>query len=157
MSRTLGTSGSRCPTSIKSDTFMESSTIGGEMDTLGHNHAKKENTYKLEPGVTLQSKTVEEVVEKIMNDYLSDLTYDHQEVKLMSQQLSNKVLEGVKKLGFNRYKFVVSVNIGSLKEQATVHFGSRCLWNKDTDRFVTVKYSNKSLFAVSMIYGLYFD
>ncbi|GFR61734.1 Tctex1 domain-containing protein 1 [Elysia marginata] len=57
----------------------------------------------------------------------------------------------------SQYKLVCIVSIGSLKDRPAMQFGSRCLWNKATDNFVSVKYTNSSVFAVAMIYGLYFD
>ena len=118
---------------------------------------KYENTYKLSPDQPFISHEIEKAAEKILKDNLHDKYYDPIQCKTLSQLLSSRILEETKRMGYTRYKMVAIVSIGSIKERPGVQLGSRCLWNKETDNFISAKYSNKSLFAVAMVYGLYYD
>ena len=90
-------------------------------------------------------------------DNLHDKYYEAAQSKQLSQLLSCRVLEEVRRQASGNYKLVAVVSIGSVREKPGVQLGSRCLWNKETDRFITAKYSNRSLFAVAMVYGLHYD
>ena len=121
------------------------------------NGPKLENTYKLEPDNVFKLCDVETIANKVLKEKLADVTYDSEDCKDLSQSTAATILEKIKSIGFKRYKIIANVSIGSLKEKPGMQFGSRCLWNKNTDNFVSIKYSNSSIFAVAMIYGLYFD
>ncbi|XP_052237463.1 dynein light chain Tctex-type 5-like isoform X2 [Dreissena polymorpha] len=120
-------------------------------------HVKYENTYKLDPDQPFIAKDVQRVVERILADNLHDKYYEAAQCKTLSQLLSSRIVEELKRMGYSRFKIVSIVSIGSVKERPGVQLGSRCLWNKDTDNFVSAKYSNRSLFAVAMVYGLYYE
>lgn len=116
-----------------------------------------ENTYKMEPDHRFSAHEVERAAEGALKDRLEDLKYDPQTCKKLSQELAAEIMERVKLLGIKRYKFVVVVSIGSLKEKPGMNFGSRCLWNHKTDNFANVKFTNGSLFAIALIYGMYYE
>ncbi|XP_053387508.1 dynein light chain Tctex-type 5-like isoform X2 [Mercenaria mercenaria] len=118
---------------------------------------KYENTYKLEAEKNFVSLEIEKAAEKILVDYLHDKEYEPAQCKTYSQQLSSRILETIKDMGYGHFKMVCIVSIGSMKERPGMQFGSRCLWNKETDNFISAKFSNTSLFAVAMVYGLYYD
>ncbi|KAK7479121.1 hypothetical protein BaRGS_00029639 [Batillaria attramentaria] len=102
-------------------------------------------------------KLVEKCAEQVMSDMLREVTYDSNACRDMSPEVASAILEKIKQFSLQQYKLVCVVSLGSLKEKPGVQFGSRCLWNKDTDNFVSVRYSNGSVYAVAMIFGLYFD
>lgn len=106
--------------------------------------------------ISFKSHEIEHVTQQILMKYLDDKEYEASECKCFSQLISAKILEELKQMGFEHYKMVAIVSIGNMKERPGIHFGSRCLWNKNTDNFVSVKYSTTSLFAVAMVYGMYF-
>lgn len=145
---------------LKSDTasFLEVTPItAAEHSADPRRHMKYENTYKLCPDQPFIAHEVEKAAEKILRDNLHDKLYDPVQCKTLSQLLSSRILEEIKRMGYTRYKMVAIVSIGSIKERPGVQLGSRCLWNKETDNFISAKYSNRSLFAVAMVYGLYYD
>ncbi|XP_041377320.1 dynein light chain Tctex-type 5-B-like [Gigantopelta aegis] len=105
----------------------------------------------------LKVKELETVTEEVLMNNLKDVTYDPSTCIVLSQTLAGIIMERIKALAISHYKLVAIVSIGGLKEKVGMQFGSRCLWNKDTDCFVSVKFTNSSLFAIAMIYGLYFE
>lgn len=143
---------------LKSDsnTFLEVTPLGATSAGVRRNN-KYENTYKLEPDKDFVNIDIEKAAEKILVDHLHDKEYEPTACKTLSQLLSSQILEKIKTMGYGRFKMVCVVSIGSMKERPGMQFGSRCLWNKETDNFISTKYSNSSLFAVAMVYGLYYD
>ena len=103
------------------------------------------------------SGDIEPIAESILTDKLKDVKYDPSTCKTLSQELAGCIMERLKSLNYKRYKLVAVVSLGSVEERPGLQFGSRCFWNQNTDKFASVKYSNGSLFAVAMIYGLYFE
>ena len=104
-----------------------------------------------------RSEGIESIVESILTDKLKDVKYEPSTCKTLSQELAGCIMEKLKSLNYKRYKLVAVVSLGSIKERPGLQFGSRCFWNQNTDKFTSVKYTNGSLFAVAMIYGLYFE
>lgn len=111
----------------------------------------------MDPDKVFRACEVEKIAEKELSEQLKDVEYSPNDCRDLSQTLAKSIMEKVKSLGLKRYKIVTNVSLGSLKEKPGMQFGSRCLWNKNTDNFVSVKFSNSSIFAVAMVYGLYFD
>ena len=144
---------------------LEAGTISDRSDTIyqsqtDFNYKKPleyENTFKLDPNQPFNSCEVEKVAETVLVDRLKNLKYEPSKCKILSQELAATIMERLKSLHLRRYKLVAVVSIGSLKERPGMQFGSRCLWNQETDSFASIKFTNESLFAVAMIYGLYYE
>lgn len=56
----------------------------------------------------------------------------------------------------SRYKIVVQVTIGHMKDQG-VRVASRCLWDTHTDNYASVHFKNQSMWCSAMVFGLYTD
>lgn len=138
---------------------LEITSLGERSNDMPKKSYRIENTYKLEPDEDKVFRVcdVEKLAEGVLAEHLSKVEYDPVTCRDVSQTVAIDILERVKQMGFKRYKIITNVSIGSLREKPGMQFGSRCLWNKNTDNFVSVKYSNTSIFAVAMIYGLYFE
>ncbi len=57
-------------------------------------------------------------------------------------------------LNFPRYKIVVQVVLGQNKHQG-VKVASRCLWDTENDSFASATFTNETLWATVMVFGLY--
>lgn len=115
-----------------------------------------ENTYKLEPDAKMQLARIEGIAEDVMSDTLSGEDYDPNKTRLLIKKVSDKVLQKVKELGIERYKFVVLVSIGEYKDQG-VRLASRCLWDDKRDNWIEALYENSSMWAVTTVYGVYYE
>jgi len=62
----------------------------------------------------------------------------------------------VKDLVLPRYKIVVVTHIGQLSGQG-MQISSRCLWDPATDTFSSYVFKNTSLFALAVVYAVYFE
>ena len=56
----------------------------------------------------------------------------------------------------SRYKYVCLVTIGE-KAQQEVCFGSRCVCDKQWDNYSSATYENFSLYAMGVVYALYYE
>jgi hypothetical protein len=50
----------------------------------------------------------------------------------------------------------VDVTIGEFNGQG-IRVGSRCVWDTTTDSFASANFRNASIFAIVMVFGLYFE
>ncbi|XP_033624718.1 tctex1 domain-containing protein 1-like [Asterias rubens] len=117
-----------------------------------------EPSYRMEgPQRKFRELLVGRLIEGILSTYLEEETYDPVRCKQLSQDIAGTINQRVRELHFPRYKLVSLVSIGSVKEKPGTHLGSRCLWDDRTDSSATVNYTNGSLYAVAMVYGLYFS
>lgn len=62
----------------------------------------------------------------------------------------------VKDLMIPRYKIIVIISIGQIRDQ-NMRMGSRCLWDETHDNFSSHTFKNSSLFATATVYGVYFE
>jgi hypothetical protein len=119
---------------------------------------KLENTYRLEPhqDERFNAQRVSNVINETLERYLEGETYNPTLCSQMTQQLSESIRNKVKEIGFPRYKLVCKVIIGQ-KAQQGIEMASRCLWNDGFDSYATGEYSNKDLFAIAVIYAIYYE
>ena len=99
---------------------------------------------------------VEPILFKFLKDNLECSSYDSQECRELSKELSEELKDVVKSMKYPRYKFVSMVTIGP-KEKQAITISSRSLINKDMDTHASVYYTNGSLFAVAMIFATFFE
>ena len=116
------------------------------------------NTYKTSPdeGMAACSSKVRQIAEDILEAELADKTYDHVICGKMACDLAVKIKAKVKDLGVPRYKIVCQVIVGQIQEQG-LEAASRCVWDSKTDTYECVSFKNRSIFAVAMIHGVYFE
>lgn len=100
---------------------------------------------------------IESETTEILRRTLCDERYEPNTCKVKCHQLAGKILRRIIRLCPKRYKLVIFVSIGSLCDRPGIQFGSRCLWDADTDVLATVRYANDTLFAVAMVYALCTD
>eukprot|EP00698_Gefionella_okellyi_P008785 TRINITY_DN2198_c0_g1_i1.p1 TRINITY_DN2198_c0_g1~~TRINITY_DN2198_c0_g1_i1.p1 ORF type:complete len:164 (+),score=30.61 TRINITY_DN2198_c0_g1_i1:41-493(+) len=74
----------------------------------------------------------------------------------MAKEICQEVQEKVKKLGFDRYKFVVQATIGEVKGQA-VRVASRCLWDDKNDNFASEEFRTPHMYGIVIVFGMYFE
>ena len=98
------------------------------------------------------------MVQALFDEQLENISYSEtgQETKEMSLEFSDYIKNQLLQMGFPRYKFIVMVSIGQIKNQ-DVRMSSRCLWEPKFDTQFTINYKNKSLFAICVIFGIYHE
>ena len=128
----------------------------GEISNKRKPRLTYENTYQLEPKEKFQASKVREIIEDVLKTTLKDETYDPKSCRQFVKTLCEIIKGRVKELKFERYKIVVTVSIGQLKDQG-FRMGSRCCWDAKMDTYATASFRNKSLFAVGTVWGVYYE
>lgn len=115
-----------------------------------------ENTYKLQPDKKMSTKTVEAAIENVLTEQFVNEAYESSKCKKACQGTCELIKEKVKTLVSPRFKLVVLVHVGEKKGQG-VQITSRCAWNENFDDFVTVYFTNSTLFVQATVYALYVE
>ena len=115
-----------------------------------------ENTFKLEPERKFQASKVKAIIEDVLEKNLAEEKYDPKACLQMVKTLSEIIKGRVKDLNYVRYKIVCSVTIGQLNDQG-YRMGSRCCWDAKWDTFATANFTNKTLFAIATVWGVYYE
>ncbi|KAL4223038.1 Tctex1 domain-containing protein 1 [Mactra antiquata] len=117
-----------------------------------------ENTFKTEPdpGRYFDVFKVTAILRYSLEQRLAYVKYSPAQCSVLSMELSEKIKHEVKFITSPRYKIICLVLIGEYKKQG-IQVSSRCLWNVNTDNYASFTYTNRSLFAVANVYGLYYE
>jgi len=114
-------------------------------------------TYQLKPeeGCKFIPAWGTSIAKKIVEDELKEKEYDEDDSKDWSIAICEKIKKEMKeKLNLPRYKLIVQVNIGQMKDQG-VRVASRCLWDTATDNYASISYQNETLWCSAMIFAIY--
>lgn len=123
---------------------------------VSHRIPKYSNSYKTEPDENKRFKTkpVEDIIETILQERLCDLSYSAERCRKLLVPIAEEIKSKVKLLGYDRYKLVCVVHIGSINNQ-DVRIASRCLWDAAFDRVASSSFFNETLFASASVFGIY--
>ncbi|CAM9245675.1 unnamed protein product [Discosporangium mesarthrocarpum] len=113
-------------------------------------------TYIMKPDETekFYPSEVKAIAEKAVGMELCEKEYNSEDAKEWSLNIADTIREAVKKLNIPRYKIVVQVTIGEMKNQG-VRVASRCLWDTATDNYASVDFKTQSLWCSAMVFGVY--
>mmetsp|Transcript_7951 Transcript_7951/g.12853 ORF Transcript_7951/g.12853 Transcript_7951/m.12853 type:complete len:129 (-) Transcript_7951:67-453(-) len=115
-----------------------------------------ENTYQTT--LTYKEKfpvgQVKNMIRQVLNETLTDQVYSSDQSSAWTKQISDQVKNKIKELKLNRYKIIVQTLIGEKRGQG-VRFGTRSFWDAETDYSASESFSNESLFAVVVAYGVW--
>ncbi|XP_060568644.1 dynein light chain Tctex-type protein 2B-like [Ruditapes philippinarum] len=136
-------------------TVSRTSISGASQTTKTGPPVKYENTYRTEPDAKFESYKVKNVMTQTLREWLTGVEYSPN-VRKLTTGLTDEIKKRVKALGFQRYKFVVTVTICQDAKQS-MQMVSRCMWNKDTDNFSEAVFKTADLHAVATLYACYFE
>lgn len=116
-----------------------------------------ENTYRTEPTTKFYPDKASEIIRALLEQSLCEVAYDQQTCSKLACELSESIKDEVKKsMNLPRRKLVSFVTIGERRCQG-VRVGSRCVWNEKFDRYASSSYKNSSLFAVGVVFAVFFE
>ncbi|TPP64966.1 hypothetical protein FGIG_09854 [Fasciola gigantica] len=98
------------------------------------------------------------MVDDVLKHSLQSEIYDPRKAESLTLNLANVLRKRAREICTpSRYKIIAQVNIGSCKN-TTVSLSSRALWHADSnDTFVESTFSNSSIYAVALVYCVYFE
>ena len=115
-------------------------------------------TYEMSPAASerFYPSSVRAVCNSVLQRELLNKDYDEERVKDWIRSIGDSIKNEVKQLNVPRYKIIVQVTIGQAKDQG-VSIASRCLWDVAQDNYASVNFTNNSLWANVMVFGVYTD
>mmetsp|Transcript_111152 Transcript_111152/g.309003 ORF Transcript_111152/g.309003 Transcript_111152/m.309003 type:complete len:134 (+) Transcript_111152:174-575(+) len=116
-----------------------------------------EPTYHMRPvseDVRFRPSQVRKACEEVLASVLDGKVWKGEEETIWSVEIAEEIKRRVKAMDIPRYKVVVQVTIGEMKQQG-VRVASRCLWDTDSDNYASFSYKNESLWCVAMVFGCY--
>ncbi|NXO11728.1 TC1D3 protein, partial [Oriolus oriolus] len=114
------------------------------------------NTYRLEPRNKVQYRLLRHKAQVILTNKLQGATYNGASSPFLCASISEEILKAVKELGYDRYKYVVSVLIVEKANQAMI-VASRCLWDDQRDTWVSAKCETDTFIALALVMACYTD
>ncbi|KAI9223171.1 Tctex-1 family-domain-containing protein [Blastocladiella britannica] len=115
-----------------------------------------ENTFRLAPEKKFSTEAVKRMAQSVLETRLAKVTYSSDKAAELSKLIAGEIVQNLKGLGLDRYKFIADVSIGEFKGQG-IRNTSRALWDPHTDSFASATYKNASLFCVAVVFGVYFE
>lgn len=116
-------------------------------------------TYAMKPKESekFYPSEVRTICHEVLEGVLNGKSYDEE----LSKEWICAVGNGIKsemhlRLQVPRYKIIIQVTIGQLKDQG-VSVASRCLWDVHLDNYASANFTNTTLWANVMVFGVYTD
>ena len=94
------------------------------------------------------------IISEVLNERLTGKSYQADHTSSWTKEISDEVKNRIKGLNLPRYKIMVQTVVGELRGQG-VRMGTRCFWDSSTDNSASETFSNESLYAAVVAYGVY--
>lgn len=114
------------------------------------------NTYRLEPFNKFQDQLVRSKAQAILTNKLQETKYDAGSSPSLCTSLSEEILKATKEMGFDRYKYVVTVLIAE-KAGQSINVASRWVWDVQRDTWVSAECETKTFIALALIMACYYE
>lgn len=96
-------------------------------------------------------EVIKHIITEELDSSLMDCDYDSQRCVTQCAAISQAVESRVKEITPPETKVVSVVYIGEIRDQG-LEITSQCLWDPDSDNFVTASFRSKALFAVCTVF-----
>lgn len=117
---------------------------------LGHNSIKSDTNLSRNISFIKAQASIRENIRNILKEYLENKNYSHDSIGKWIGPITDSIKYKIKDLGFNFCKIIVDVSIGERIGQG-VQTGIRCLWDTQTDNYISEIYSNESLYCLVVV------
>lgn len=132
--------------SINNEQDAKNFDLALEEKQLAINEEKKRSIF--------QADEIKNIMDEILQDKLSNQTYEATTCRLLCMTLSDDIKGRVKCLEMERFRLICNVTIGSKGGQG-LFLASRFLWDEVIDNFSSTSFQNSSLFAVAIVFGIF--
>lgn len=100
---------------------------------------------------------VASIINSALKSELKDKSYDFATFSKLTLELGDRIKDMVRvDLDLPRHKLVSFVTIGQLNRQGAC-VASRCMWQPAWDYYASSCYKNHSLFAVGVVFAVYYE
>ena len=115
-----------------------------------------ENTYRMEPAPDHKADMdqLHRLTTDILDSAMHRYRYDPNRVRKFVANLAERIRNEIKSLPFKRYKTIVQVVIGQKRSQGLL-IASRCLWDVELDRHLTITKQTANAFVTAAVFLVY--
>ncbi|XP_030052262.1 dynein light chain Tctex-type protein 2 [Microcaecilia unicolor] len=114
------------------------------------------NTYRMEPKKKFLTNIVKTKIEQILKDGVQGTEYEPDLGRALALSVATDILAAVKKMEFDRYKYIVGVILIEKAGQG-IHMSSRCLLDDKWDNWVSVVYETATCVALASVFAMYYE
>nr|XP_013801586.1 PREDICTED: tctex1 domain-containing protein 3 [Apteryx mantelli mantelli] len=141
---------------VEEESFMD--LMKTELLTLKANRTKIRyaNTYRLESYNKFQDYVVRNKAQEILTNKLQETKYDGVSSPSLCASISEEILMAIKELGYDRYKYVVSILIVEKAGQA-INVASRWVWDVQRDTWVSAKCETETFIVLALVMACYYE
>ena len=115
-----------------------------------------EPTYRTGPRKRFTSHIAREAISRVVDSRLAGVSYEGTRAAELASSLSDEIKAAVKRLNFDRYKYVVTTTLGE-KHDRDMMVTSRCAWDADTDNSATYEWQNNDMFCCVILFAVYHE
>lgn len=94
------------------------------------------------------------VAANIIETAVAGFKYNAERARTLAETLAGQLRSEMKQLPFSRYKIVTLVSVGQRKRQ-DLRIASRCLWNAECDRHMTINKTTANAYITVTIFFVY--
>ena len=98
-------------------------------------------------------EVIKQIITEELHRSLFDCDYDSERCVAQCANISQAVESRVKEICPREAKVLAVVYIGEIRDQG-LEITSQCLWDPETDNFVTASFRSKTLFAVCTVFTI---
>ena len=100
-------------------------------------------------------EVIRHIITEELDRSLFDCDYDSERCVAQCADISQAVESRVKEITPQETKVLAVVYIGEIRDQG-LEITSQCLWDPETDNFVTASFRSKTLFAVCTVFTVHY-
>ena len=117
---------------------------------------QQQHALKPRKGTKFMKRDVEKMIAKLLSEKVGERKYVYEESLPLSKELCAMIQQEVQRMGYERYKLVVQVNVIEAASQG-IRIASRCLWDPDVDNYAEYTFTNPYMHVNAIVFGLYWE
>ncbi|XP_008551806.1 dynein light chain Tctex-type 5 [Microplitis demolitor] len=131
-------------------------SVAFRIGKAGFKVPRYQNTYQLESTNPFSHNIVDKILKNIMTTKLTGVTYNPIICLQLCQDIAIQVKKQIYKADFNRYKYVVIINIIEKTNQG-IHESLGFIWDHQRDSYSKYIFENSQFYAIGIAAGVYYE
>lgn len=120
---------------------------------------KFQPSYRLDSKNQFDVRAVEDLLKRVVEDQMASNNHDRFDPNAslsLCRSLSEEVLNQVKNKSYDRYRIIVTVNVGEKTQQSFCQ-KAVFLWDSEKDAVANYVYERPGIFVTTTVFGIYYD
>ncbi len=108
------------------------------------------------PKKILNCQEIKKCMHDILHENLHDKQYDSGQRNSLAKNLSNTIKDSLKRLGYERYKFIIQILISQEQSDDSLQMTCRSYWDSETDKFAQSIYMNQFFICIATAFAVFY-